>query len=71
MIESQSRREKDEHRHERNDLFVHVVQRTGGSECQTNDRNHEKLAVLETLHHPGDPSAQRSCLVHDAERAAD
>src|SRR5205814_7310926 len=53
------------------DLFVHVVQRTRGSERQANDRNHQQLATLETPHHPGNASAKRSRLIHYAERAAD
>ena len=50
---------------------MHVVQRAGGSERQTNDRNHEQLTLLESLRHPGHSSAERSCPIHDAERATD
>ena len=71
VIESQSRREQEQRRHQRNDFFVHVVQRTRGSERQANDRNHQQLATLETPHHPSDSSAQRSRLIHYAERSAD
>src|SRR5205823_9395766 len=71
VIESQSRREQEQRRHQRNDFFVHVVQRTRGSERQANDRNHQQLATLETPHHPGDSSAQCSRLIHYSERTSD
>ena len=57
VVEPQSRREKEQHRHERNDFFVHVVQCTTGSERQTNDRNHQQLAIAQPLHHPSDTSS--------------
>src|SRR5205814_8312100 len=71
VIEAQSRREQEQRRHQRDDFFVHVVQRTRGSERQANDRNHQQLAMLETPHHPGDASTQRSRLIHYAKRSTD
>jgi hypothetical protein len=70
-VEPKPARHEQQHRHERNDLLSHVLERAAEGKRERHDRDHQRLAVRQAPYQPADPLAQRAGFIDDRERAAD
>ena len=69
-VEPQSARHEQQHRHQGDDLFLHLHQHPGQPEEETGDRNDQPGAVRQPADQELDDAAKGAGPVHDRERAA-